>query len=139
MYQKKHPITYNLFGIYVDWQIDNNWISNSCPDVNGINSFESFIEQNGWKVVEIEFKGKKMITLDIEFPRLKFLNMLGIQPKRVIEEKMCAAYAERELQRFLKKSGLPYFDVFEYYMNNTPWNLKSKTAYNNNHTITITF
>jgi hypothetical protein len=132
MYQKKYPVIYNLFGIYVDWQIDNNQIY-SDTDINGISSFESFLEMNGWKVVEIVLEGNKMITLDIEFPKLKFLNILGIQPKRVLEDKMCAADAEKVLQRYLRESKLPYFDIFDYYMKHTLWNLKSGTKHNTSH------
>ena len=128
MYQKKYPQTYNLFGIYVDWQIDNNQIY-SDTDINSISSFESFLEMKGWKVVEIVLEGKRMIALDIEFPNLRFLNMLGILPERVLSDKMCAADAEYALQRYLEESGLPYFDIFEYYMDHAPWNLKSNSTY----------
>jgi hypothetical protein len=79
MNQKKQPITYNLFGIYVDWQIDNYQGFNGHPDANVIRKFKDFLDIKGWKVVEIMRKGEKMITLDIEFPKLKFLNMIGIQ------------------------------------------------------------
>lgn len=130
MNQKTYPVTYNLFGIYVDWQIDNYQIFNENSDINGISSLNCFLEMKGWKVVEIMLEDEKMITLDLEFPKLIFLNMLGIQPERVLEDKMCAAGAEKALISHMKESKLPYFDIFEYYMDNAPWNLKGGTTYN---------
>ena len=127
-----YPTLYSLFGIYVDWQIDNNLIKGLRNDPHGINSFQDFLEKSRWQIVEIEYNGQKMLSLNLNLPKLKLLNMLKISVVRVVKSKLPEMDVAKILERYEKKLNLPCFDIFQYYMTNAPWNLVSRSVMNDN-------
>ncbi|CAA7603213.1 Hypothetical protein DEACI_4036 [Acididesulfobacillus acetoxydans] len=125
-----YPTQYNLFGIYVDWQIDNNLIQGLGVDPHGITSFSDFMEKSRWQIVTVAFAGREMLSLNLTLPKFRLLEMLKIKIQKVNKNNLTVRDATRLMDKYKQKLSLPIFDIVEYYMSNIPWNLTDRSVIN---------
>ncbi|WP_088186884.1 hypothetical protein [Desulfosporosinus sp. FKA] len=127
--KNNYPTQYNLFGIYVDWQIDNNYIGFLGPDPHGIDDFSKFLDKNRWQVVTIDFEGQQMLSFNLNLPKFKLLEILDIKIVKVNRNKLTGQEALRILEGREKKFKLPVFDIFQCYMANVPADLSNHKVF----------
>lgn len=119
-----YPMIYSIYGVYKDWQIDNNLIFDFVNEPNGIRCFEDFLECK-WKVVEVHFNSKRMLSIDLELPQFQLLKTLKIDVVSVLEDSLSGKEVLNRLIKCENELHMQLFDIVSYYMNNAPWNLKT--------------
>lgn len=97
-------LVHQIYGIYVDWQIDNNYIKELGKDPHGITVFEEFFHKYAFRVVEVMYDNEKMLSIDFELQHFSLLNIIGITPVKVIVENISGAKIDDELNRLALNS-----------------------------------
>jgi len=128
--KEMYPTQYDMYGIYVDWLIDNNLIEGLGKDPHNIKTFEDFLGKKDWQVAEIMMNGQNMLSMDIELPKFKLLTRLGIEKKQIIKAGLKGTDTEKALQQCVEAMKLPIFDLIQYYMSHVPWDLTDERVMN---------
>lgn len=127
-----HPTLYNYYGIYVDWQIDNNLTDDLGTDPHNISSFDDFIQNDCFELAEFEYDGEKYIGIDINLKYFSFLKILGVFKKKILESSLKGKEVYRRLKVRSKEFNLKIFDMFELYMSTCPHDLTDPNIMNSN-------
>lgn len=129
---QKNETLNKLFGIYIDWQIDNNLIELLGNDPHCINSFDDFLNKKNWCIVEIVNNGQKIPCADIVLPKFSLLKMLNIKVEKVLESELSGQIVEQKLMKYKAEYKKAPFDILEYYLKMAPWNLVDPDVFNRN-------
>ncbi|HHV65925.1 MAG TPA: hypothetical protein GXX46_12800 [Peptococcaceae bacterium] len=83
---KENELVYNIYEIYVDWQIDHNIFPQiGIYDPHGINNFEDFLNSSRWLVAKVKINGSEKLILDIGLKHFNYCKETKLI-KTVLEE-----------------------------------------------------
>jgi len=88
----------DLFGIYVDWQIDNN-IFGGTLDPHGIETFEDILKSHQWQLAKVNIGNLTKLIIDIDLKLFSYCNMTRLD-KTVLEENITGANILRRLKKW---------------------------------------
>ncbi|MCW2279472.1 hypothetical protein [Heliophilum fasciatum] len=114
--KKKYGTVYDLFGIYLDWQIDHNIIDHfGIKDPHGIQEFEDFYAQRHWQIARVQIHGVPKLLIDIDLERFSYCSMTGLE-KMVLEENRGDRDILKRLMKWSKKTGVAPLEQMKYYL-----------------------
>lgn len=84
----KYGLVYELYGIYIDWQIDHNIFPQlGVRDPNGIEKFEDFYAKCSWQVAKVRVAGAERLLVDIDLAYFSYCGRTRLK-KTVLEDKI---------------------------------------------------
>ena len=107
-------IVYDFFGIYVDWQIDNN-IFGGTLDPHGIETFEDMLKSHRWQIAKVKIGNSTKLIVDIDLLRYSYCSMTGLE-KTVLEENITGANIMKRLKKWGDRTHLVRLDQGAYYL-----------------------
>ncbi len=111
---KDFQIVYDLFRIYVDWQIDND-IFGGKVDPHGIKTFEDMLKSHQWQIAKIKIGNSTKLIVDIDLLHYSYCSMTGLE-KIVLEETISGANIMKRLKKWSEKTRLARLDLGAYYL-----------------------
>lgn len=112
--EKKHELVYNLYGIYVDWQIDHN-IFGDRIDPHGIHCFEDFLNSSQWQIAKVRIASSERLIFDINLRLFNYCKVTKLE-KTVLEEAIPGTEVTQRIKEWYAKTGLAPLYQMTYYL-----------------------
>lgn len=113
----KYGLVYELYGIYVDWQIDHDIFPQlGVRDPNGIEKFEDFYAKCSWQVAKVRVAGAERLMVDIDLAYFSYCGRTGLKIT-VLEDKIAGGEILKRLVDWSKITGLAPLEQLKYYLN----------------------
>jgi len=104
--QKKYGVVYDMYGIYIDWKIDNNIFAEwGVCDPLGIDKFEDFYALDCWQIAKINIARIEMLVLDVNLTHFSYDRMTKVN-KTVLEDNIAGSEVAQRLADWQREIGL---------------------------------
>lgn len=114
--QKKFGLLYDIYGIYIDWKIDNNiFIEHGIADPHGINTFKDFCTKDLWQVATVTIANQDYLIADLNLPHFNYASMTTLN-KTILEENIPPWEIIGRILHYHKKTNLPPLNQMKYYI-----------------------
>ena len=111
---KDFRIVRDFFGIYVDWQIDND-LFGGTPDPHGIQTFEDMLNSHQWQIAKVKIGNSTKLIIDIDLSLYSYCSMTGLE-KTVLEGSISGANIIKHLKKWSDKTRLARLNQGAYYL-----------------------
>ena len=116
--QQEYGVVFDIFGIYIDWQIDHNIFPSKwkMKEPHNINCFEDLYGKTSWQVAKTRLAGREILFIDLDLKYFSYSNMASLR-KTVLEDHIAGCDIRQRLRYHSEKTGLETLNQVQYYLN----------------------